>query len=227
MTILAGIIITVIVYIVSKQLYKKWNIVVFSPMFTSFIALIIILSVFRIPYATYDQGGKWFTFMLGPATVAFAVPLHKNFSLLKQYAVPLISSIIAGSLTALLSTVLLAEGLHMTGLVVDSLAPRSITTPVAMDVSHMIGGQPVLTAAFVILTALCGLLVNPIIIALFKIHSPLAKGTLLGVGAHGIGTAKAFELGSIEGTVSSLSMILAAGATLILAPIIMPLLLHM
>ncbi len=221
---LLGFGLTIIVYFITKRFYRRFSFILFSPILTSLIVLVLILVLFHISYGTYNQSAIWLTELLKPATVAFAVPLYKHLSILKKHALEIFTGILAGVITAVTSSVILATVVHLNLPVINSLAPRSITTPIAMDVAKEIGGIPVMTAVFVILTALVGLIVAPILIRVLGIRSPLAQGTLYGTGAHGIGTSRAFEIGGLEGTISSLSMILAALFTLAVAPLGVPLL---
>lgn len=198
-----------------------------NPILTSLIVLVLTLSLTHVTYVTYMKGGHILADLLGPATVAFAIPLYKNLHLLKKHALEMVISLIVGSAAAISTSVALSDWFHLGTRITNSLAPRSITTPIAMDVSQANGGLPVLTAVFVIVTALIGLIVGPLAIRLLPIRSSVAKGTLLGMGAHGVGTNRAFEFGSTEGTFASLAMILAAGLTLALTPILLPLVRHL
>lgn len=125
-----------------------------------------------------------------------------------------------GSVVAVLSSALLAKWLRLDSGLIHSLIPRSITTPIAMNVSATIGGIPAVTAVFVIMTGLLGAIMGPSIVKMLRIDGEIARGTLLGTGAHGTGTSKAFELSSLTGTISSISMVLAALFTLAVAPIL-------
>ena len=218
--------VTILVYQSSKWLYKRYPLVFLFPIITSVLTMIVFLIVSRTPYSHYMSGAKWLSDLLAPATVAFAIPLHKHFDLLRSHAVEIVGSVFTGAFTSIVSTVLLADTLHFNAQLAGSLAPRSVTTPIAMQISQTIGGVPVLTAVFVILTAFIGILVGPIVIRFLHIQSSIAKGTLFGTGAHGIGTSKAFELGALEGTIASLAMIISAGFTVVLAPFLVPFLVH-
>lgn len=214
--------VTVVAYLLLKRLYIRAPYVLLNPIFTSVIVLIGLLLLCHVSYATYMQGGVWLRDLLQPATVAFAIPLYRHFRLLRQNAFAVLSGVVCGSLVAISSTALLAMGFGLPNQVIRSLTPRSITTPVAMEASRLVHGLPVLTAAFVIVTAFCGLLIGPIIIRVFHLRSPIAKGLLYGTGAHGIGTSRAFEIGAVEGSFSSLAMILSAILTVIVVPWLVP-----
>lgn len=217
---------TILVYWVSKVLYHKYKLVVLSPLIIVPLVLIILLVQTRISYTDYVGGAKWLTMMLGPATVAMAIPLYKNFKILKRYALEILTSIFIGSTLAIISSMILSSMLKFNQQIVISIAPRSVTTPIAIDISKIIGGVQTLTAVFVLLTGLVGLIVGPLIIKVLRIQSSAAKGVLLGLGAHGCGISKAIELGSEEGSIASLAMLIAAGITTALAPVIVPVISH-
>jgi predicted murein hydrolase (TIGR00659 family) len=222
--ILISVLITILLYATAKWRYKKNPKIYLSPLITAPVLIAVILFAANIPYDTYNSGAKWLSFMLQPATIAFAVPLYKYRSTLWRHAPEIICSVLIGSVMAILSSVWLAEELSINTRLIDSLIPRSVTTPIAMDVSSMFGGIPAITAVFVILTGLLGSLLGPMVIRLFKIETDIARGVLFGTGAHAVGTAKAFEFSSATGTISSLSMILAAIITVCTAPFIVPML---
>lgn len=213
---------TIMIYFVAKRVYRHQRRVLLSPIFVAPLLLSILLGVSGLPYERYMAGGQWLSFLLGPATVALAIPMYKNAHLLRRYAVEIGSSVALGSLVALISSVLPALWLNLGVETASSLAPRSVTSPIAMEIARSLGGVPTLAAVFVIITALVGMAIEPSLTRLFGLRTPLARGAMLGMGAHGAGTARAFELGSLEGTVASISMILAAGATLALTPLVVP-----
>ncbi|MCI3195352.1 MULTISPECIES: CidB/LrgB family autolysis modulator [Bacillus] len=212
---------TVLVYMGAKKVYARHPKVYTSPLLVTPAVLVGLLLLVNVPYETYNLGGEMLTDMLQPATVAFAIPLYKYFPILKKYAVEIILNVAIGSCIAIISTALIAKWLHLGTGLIDSLVPRSVTTPIAMNVSEMIGGMPAVTAVFVILTALLGTIIGPMVIRYFRIDNEIARGVLLGTSAHGAGTSKAFELSSVSGTISSVSMILAAIMTLCAAPFLL------
>jgi predicted murein hydrolase (TIGR00659 family) len=165
--------------------------------------------------------------MLKPATVAFAIPLYKYYPVLIKYAREIVIGIVLGSLAAILVTMLLAVLWNMSAQIIISLAPHSITTPLAMIVAENLGGIPSLTAVFVIITGMCGPAFGPFLIKKLKISDPIAQGTILGMATHAVGTSAAFELSSLAGTASTVSMILAAIFTVLLAPFVIPLFLKL
>ncbi|MGP0584587.1 CidB/LrgB family autolysis modulator [Paenibacillus timonensis] len=211
---------TLIIYGLSKRLYRIRPKVYLSPLLITPLILVIGLLWAQIPYETYHSGGKWLSSMLQPATIAFAIPLYKYYNVLKKHAVEILISVLSGSVVAMFSSAFLAEWLHLDDQLITSLIPRSVTTPIAMNVSQVIGGVPNITAVFVILTGLLGAMLGPLVMKLFRIEGEVARGVLFGTSAHGTGTSKAFELSSLTGTISSISMILAALFTLGVAPML-------
>ncbi|MYL34700.1 CidB/LrgB family autolysis modulator [Pontibacillus yanchengensis] len=209
------LVITILIYIISKKLYQKWKHPLLTPLFVSPTVLIIMLLVLNIPFEQYKQGTDVISYFLGPATVAFAIPIYKHYALIKKFIVEIITSITAGSIFAILSSFFLGYFIHLSGTLMTSILPRSITTPIAIEVSEAIGGVPALTAAFVVCTGIIGSIVGPYVIRFSSIQSPIARGLSFGMAAHGAGTSKAFEFGDQEGTFSSLAMIIAAGITLL------------
>ena len=214
---LLGLVLTVAIYWGCKRLYRRFPIVVLTPLVSCLVVIVVLLSVTHVPYTKYMTGAHWLSSLLGPAVVSFAVPLHKNFALLKRHAPEILASLFIGCFTAITSSVIFAILLRLNHTLAVSLAPRSVTTPIAMDISGQVGGIPTLTAVFVIITALIGIFVGPLTIRHLRIKSPVGKGMLLGMGAHGVGTSKAFDIGPLEGTFASLAMIVAAGLSSVLA----------
>jgi len=209
------------VYYSAKKIYQKWSKVYLSPLLITPVILVVFLLSAGVPYESYNSGGQWLSDLLQPATVAFAVPLYKHFKVLKKHAVEIIASVLFGSIVAMVSSVFLAKWMHLSNSLVTSLMPRSITTPIAINVSQVIGGVPNITAVFVILTGLFGTIIGPSVLRIFHIDNEVARGVLLGTSAHGMGTSKAFEMSALSGTISSVSMILAALFTLGMAPTMM------
>ncbi|MCO7126648.1 LrgB family protein [Sporolactobacillus shoreicorticis] len=219
------ILLTVLVYLLSKQLYKKIKFAFLSPLLIAPCILSSMLVGFHINYSDYDSGGRWLSNMLQPAVVGFAIPLYKFRKVMKKYAKIIVVSMSAGVTIAILSSGVFSHIVKLNDNYLLSLLPRSITTPIAMAVSVDIGGMPTMTAIFVIVTGITGLILGPMIIRYLHIKEKLAKGLLLGMGAHGAGTSKALEFGSEEGAAASLAMVLAAIFTLVFAPILTPLIL--
>ncbi|OIK08415.1 LrgB family protein [Bacillus sp. MUM 13] len=215
-----SIIITIMIYMVSKKVYNRWTVLLFSPILVCPIVLIMLITSYHSSFSAYNEGAQWLTKLLGPATVAFAVPMHKHFQLLKKHGAEIILSLAVGALTAISSSFLLAQWMKLSPFLIKSLVPRSITTPIAMNISSSIGGAPAMTAVFVIITGLTGTMLGPVLIRLTSIRTPQAMGLLLGMGAHGAGASKAYEIGELEGTFASLAIVMAAIISIIMVSVI-------
>lgn len=226
MTGLLLLVLTVAVYLLAKRIYASSSKMYASPLIITPLLIILFLLLTGIPYESYNAGGKWLTDLLQPATIAFAIPLHKNFKVLKKHAAEIAAGVLSGTVMAVLSSMLLAKWLHLSGDLATSLVPRSVTTPIAMSISQSIGGVPSITAVFVILTGVLGTLMGPSVLRLFRIDNEIARGVSLGTAAHGTGTSKAFELSSLTGTISSIAMILTALLSIGLAPALLAVFLH-
>lgn len=206
-------------YYLLKPVYRWRSCWWTSPLLTVPLLLIALGWVFGIEYSSYIRDTGWLMFMLGPATVAFALPIWRNRALIRQYWLALLVGVIGGSLVAMSSAWGLASlfGLDSVRL---SLVPRSITTPLAMLVSADIGGVPQLTALFVVITGVAGIALGELLLRYLPLRSALARGMLLGMGAHGAGTAKAYDVGAREGAVASLAMVLAGVVNVLAAPLV-------
>jgi predicted murein hydrolase (TIGR00659 family) len=211
---------TVVLYFVSKRLYARFK----SPWLTPLLAVPAVLAAIvvtaRIPYPVYFADTRWLMWLLGPATVAFAVPIYEYRSLLKRHWISLSVGVTVGILVAVGGSIALAKLLHLSPELQRSLATRSISTPFALAVSDKIHAPRDLTALFVIATGVCGMLFGEIVLALVPLRTRLARGALFGAAAHGVGTAKARELGNEEGVVASLTMMIAGVVMVLLAPVL-------
>ncbi|RFU66019.1 LrgB family protein [Peribacillus glennii] len=207
----------------AKRAYKKWPFPFLHPLLISPLAIILLITAANVPAAEYLEGSKWISHLLGPATVAFAIPIYKHMHLLKKYLRNIILSITTGTLVAIFSSFALSLFMHLSPDLIVSILPRSITTPIAIEVSKEIGGLPALTTVFVIFTGVIGGIIGPSAIKWLSITSPVARGLALGMGAHGVGTNKAREYGEQEATFSTLAMILAAWITMFWGNSLIPL----
>ncbi|KHL93182.1 LrgB [Paenibacillus sp. IHB B 3415] len=217
---------TIAVYLLAKRIYASSGKMYTSPLIITPLLIIAFLLMTGSSYESYNAGGKWLSDLLQPATIAFAIPLHKNFKVLKKHAAEIAAGVLSGTFIAVISSMLLAKWLHLSGDLATSLVPRSVTTPIAMSISQSIGGVPSITAVFVILTGVLGTMMGPSVLRLFRIDNEIARGVSLGTAAHGTGTSKAFELSSLTGTISSIAMILTALFSIGLAPALLAVFLH-
>lgn len=193
-----------------------------NPVLIAVILVALVLEGTGTPYPDYFEGAQFVHFMLGPATVALAVPLHANLPRLKAAALPMAAALVAGSITAMVSALAIGAAFGLDRATLLSLAPKSSTAPVAIGVSEAIGGAPSLTAVLVILTGIIGaVVVTPLFNAL-GIRDFRARGFALGVASHGIGTARAFQVSDTAGAFSAVGMGLNALLTALIAPFLAP-----
>lgn len=196
-----------------------------NPVLVAMVLLGGLLWVTATPYQTYFAGAQFVHFMLGPATVALALPLYVNRAQIRRALLPMLAALVAGSLTAMVSALGLARLLGIDGPVWLSLAPKSTTAPVAIGISEQLGGLPTLTAALVILTGIIGAVIVTPLMRLMRIRDWRARGFAVGVAAHGIGTARAFQVNDTAGAFAGIGMGLNALLTAILAPYVVSLML--
>ena len=186
------------------------------------VALIVaILAATGTSYQTYFEGAQFVHFLLGPATVALALPLWRNLATVRRMLVPMAAALLAGCVTAILSAVAIAWALGASSATIASLAPKSVTTPIAMAVSERLGGLPSLTAALVILTGIVGAMTVTPVLNVLKITDWRARGFAAGLAAHGIGTARAFQVNQMAGTFAGIAMGLNGLVTALLAPLLL------
>jgi predicted murein hydrolase (TIGR00659 family) len=192
-----------------------------NPVLIAIVLMGCILVVTGTPYETYFQGAQFVHFLLGPATVAIAVPLVRNRMLVRSNTMPMLAALLAGAVTAVVSVLSVAALLGMPHEILMSLAPKSVTAGIAMAISESVGGRPALTAVFVIITGIMGaVIVSPLMNAL-KVKDYAARGFAVGLAAHGIGTVRAFEVDEIAGTFAGIAMGLNGLATAIIVPLLL------
>ncbi len=222
---LLGLTVTLCAYVLGYYLYRKcrFNPLV-NPVLIAVLVLVALLLASDTPYSSYFEGAQFVHFMLGPATVALAVPLYRQFHHVRRSASAVVVALAFGSLTAVLSAVGIAWLLGASRATLLSLAPKSVTTPVAMGIAEQIGGLPSLTAVLVILSGITGAVLGTHTMNLVRVKDWRARGIAMGVASHGIGTARAFTVNEVAGAFSSLAMGLNALATAVLVPVLLALL---
>lgn len=221
---LFGIILTLTAYAAGLALYRRLRISLLHPVLTASALIIVVMLLFNIKLDYYQSGGSIISFMLGPATVSLAVPLYRQLRVLKKYAIVILISICVGVTVSIISSITIAKALGMPDELIISLIPKSITTPIAIEISERIGGLSSITALSVIFTGITGAVAGPGILKLFKIDKPAAIGLAMGTAAHAIGTSRALEIDETAGAVSSLSIGLAGIITVVAAPLFVNLL---
>lgn len=216
---LLGLTITLLAYSTAYRLYHfSREHPLLNPVVSSILVLIAFLQVTHISYEAYFEGGKFVQFLLGPATVALAIPLYEQLPKLKKRWISVCTTLLVGVVIGGMSSIAIARLFGASLQTQLSLAPKSVTAPVAMGISEQIGGLPSLTAVLVVMTGLLGALVGPKLFDLLRISDQSVRGIAMGITAHGLGTARAFQLSSEMGAFSGLGMALSALSTAILLP---------
>lgn len=207
-----------------KELQRRTGWVLLNPILLTIASLILFLKLTGISYEAYQEGGQLIEFWLKPAVVALGVPLYLQLEMIKKQLLPILLSQLVGCLVGIVSVVLVAKLLGATPDVICSLAPKSVTTPIAMEVSNTIGGIPSLTAAVVVLVGLFGAVFAFKILTLGRVKSPIAQGLSMGTASHAIGTSAAMEISRKYGAYASLGLTLNGILTALLTPAILRLL---
>lgn len=215
-----GIILSILAFEAGLIINRKFKVAVLNPLFISIITIIAVLLKFDISLDTYNKGGSFISFFLGPATVILAVPLYKQLNHLKANILPILTGIIVGCLTAVVSICFFLKLFNLPSDLGLSLVPKSITTPIGIELSKQIGGIPSVTVAVIVITGIIGAVIGPFICKTFKITDKIAVGVAIGTSSHALGTTKAVELGETEGAMSALSIGLAGIITVFITPLI-------
>ncbi|MFL0798622.1 MAG: LrgB family protein [Cellvibrionaceae bacterium] len=220
---LSLLLLTLVAYQLSLMLYRHLNQPIYlHPTIVGCGAIAVILAITKVPYSDYFEANQWIQFLLGPATVALAIPLQQQMANLRLLLVPLLITLPIGALTAFASAILLASGLGAEMDVLLSLSPKSVTTPIAMDLAEELGGLPVLAAGVVAATGVFGALVASPLFKLLNITDHRIQGFTMGVAAHAMGTARAFEISNQCGAFASLGLGLTGLITAICLPYVAP-----
>lgn len=212
-----GVFISLFSYWLGMLLKKKWNFALCNPLLISIILTIAFLVIFHIDYDVYYEGAKYISYLLTPATICLAVPLYEQFTLLKQNYKAVLIGILSGVLSSIGSVLLLAILFGFDHKNYVSFLPKSITTAIGMSVSEELGGYVPITVAVIVITGLVGNIIAEFVCKIFHITHPIAKGIAIGSSSHAMGTAKAMELGEIEGAMSSLSIVVSGILTVVAA----------
>ena len=215
---LVAVAVTLAVFAGARALCRRVRFFLLNPVLISVAALIALLKLARLDYDNYMQGGRVLHFFLAPAVVALGLPLYRQLERLRREIVPILVSTTAGSVLGILGAVFPAWLLGASPAVIRSLAPKSVTTPIAVGVAEVLGGLPPLTAAVVIATGILGAVAGPPLLRLLGVSSPVAFGLAMGAASHGIGTARALEDGEPAGAAAGLAIALNGALTAALAP---------
>ena len=215
-----GAVLSFLAYEIGLLLKKRFKLAVLNPLLIGILCVMGALAVLRIDYDQYNEGAQYISYLLTPATVCLAVPLYEQLTLLKENLKAVAAGIFSGTLASLGSVYLLSRLFGLNHEQYVTLLPKSITTAIGMGVSQELGGIVTITVAVIIITGILGNVIAEGVCKVFRIHEPIAKGLALGTASHAIGTAKAMEMGPVEGAMSSLAIAVAGLLTVIEASVI-------
>ncbi|MGL6104768.1 LrgB family protein [Romboutsia sp.] len=215
-----GIVITIVFFNIGLYLQKKTKNDIFNPLLVAIVGIIIFLKVTQIPYEDYKIGADAINFLMGPVTIILAVPLYKQFDLLKKHMMEIFVGISCGVVASFISIKIIGSFTNSSIEIVNSLIPKSITSPMGISLANTISGIESVTVVAIILTGILGAMISPLIFKIGKIKHPIAKGIALGTSAHALGTSKALEMGEVEGAMSGLAIGISGLITVIIIPII-------
>ena len=214
------LIVTLVLYFANKRLYRRFHKLLLMPLVFTPILLVLILVFGHISYQSYMGEAHWLLWLLGPATIAFAVPVYDNLAIIKRHWMSLSAGVVTASIVAVCSSVWLARLFTLSDEIQRSLAVRSVTTPFALAAARPLGGQPDLVALFVVVTGVFGMAIGDVLFLRLSIRAGMAKGAGFGAASHGAGTARSYELGPQEGVVASLVMMLSGVVMVLAAPLV-------
>ena len=214
-----GVFITLASYGVGMMIKRKLKMAVFNPILIAVFIIIAVLLIFGADYEKYNEGAKYISYLLTPATVCLAVPLYKKFELLKKNFAAVFAGILSGTITSLLCVFVLACLFSLDHASYVTLLPKSVTSAIGLGISEELGGYTSIAVAVIIITGILGNVSAVAVCKMFRIEDPIAKGVAIGTASHVVGTTKAMELGEIEGAISSLSIVVAGLLTVVGASI--------
>ncbi len=214
-----GVTLSIVAYLIGDLIKKKTGLGIFNPLLISIAICIAVLAVSGVDYDTYNASAHYLSWFLTPATVCLAVPLYEQLELLKKNWQAMLLGIGTGVLTSVVTVLVLAKLLGLNHQEYVTLLPKSITTAIGMGVSEELGGYVTITVAVIIITGVLGNILAELLCKVFKIEHPIAKGLAIGSASHAIGTAKAMEMGEVEGAISSLAIAVAGVLTVVVASV--------
>ena len=217
--ILFGIVLSLLAFEIGLYIYKKTKMPIFNPLLIAIGVVIIFLLAFNIDFEKYNEGAKFINMFLGPSTVVLAVPLYKQIETLKKHATAIVIGVLFGSIIGIFSIIGMSYFVGLDTEVIKSLIPKSVTTPIGIELSNNLGGIVPITVLAIIISGITGAVIGPQICKLFKIKDSIAVGVAIGTASHAVGTTKALEIGETEGAMSGLSIGIAGLMTVFLAPI--------
>ena len=218
-----GIIISLVVFEIGVFLFKKSkNFFLFTPLFVAMVLGVIVLKVTGISYEQYNEGGKYISFFLEPATVAFAIPLYKKRDVLKKHWFEIVLALTIGSIGSLFSVIVVGKLIHMHPAIIASILPQAATTAIAVPISESIGGVASITAFTVIFNGVLTYALGKMALRYFRIKDEIAQGLSLGAAGHALGVAVSMELGETETAMASIAVVIVGLVTVVVVPIFAP-----
>lgn len=212
-----GMAVSLLGYEIGLLIKKKLKKAIFNPLLTSVVLIIIFLLVFDVDYEMYNSGAKYLSYLLTPATVCLAVPLYQQLHMLKKNVKAVVGGILGGVITSLTSVLVLSKLFGLNHQQYVTMLPKSITTAIGIGIAEEMNGLVTITVASIVITGIIGNMMAEAVCKIFRITEPVAKGIAIGTSAHAMGTAKALEMGEIEGAMSSLAIAVAGLLTVIMA----------
>lgn len=215
-----GVLLSLIAFEIGVYANKRTKLAIFNPLLIAVVIIVFLLTELHIKYDDFNIGGQLISFFLYPATVALALPMYKKISLFKKNVSCILISILCGQASGIICIIFLSKLFNLSDVLTKSLMPKSITTPIGMAVSMQLNGIPSITVMAIILTGILGSIIGPFLLGIIKVKDKVAIGIAMGASSHAVGTAKALELGEVEGSMSGLAMAISGIITVFLAPAI-------
>jgi predicted murein hydrolase (TIGR00659 family) len=213
----AGVAISLVAYVIGSWANRKTKLAIVNPILIAIALTIVVLSVAHVDYETYNQGAKYLSWFMTPATVCLAIPLYEQWMVLKKNWKAVLIGILTGVVTSLTTVLLLCRIMGANHKQYVTLLPKSVTTPIGMGISEELDGYVTITVAVIVVTGIIGNVMGEFILKIFKVTEPISKGLAYGTASHVLGTAKAMEVGEVEGSMSSLSIVVSGILTVALS----------
>ena len=214
---LFGVALCVLTFELGVWLQKKTKSPLCNPLLIAIVLVSAILTIFKIPLENFQQGGRLITFFLAPATAVLALSVYNKLAVLKEYFLPVVAGCTAGSVVSAVSAVLLSRAFGFDAALTNALMPKSVTTPIAVEIAARHGGLTAVTVAAVVFTGILGAVFAPLLIRLLKVKDPVAQGVAIGASSHAVGTSRAVELGEIQGAMSGVAIGISGIVTVLLS----------